>query len=282
MHQEGNIMRDINLLRKESNKENAIDSIFRMFNPGLNIDLDSLNIAFNDKGNIIYNKQKTILKRVSSLRDSERGSYIIPNNIEVIGYRSFEDRLIKSIRLIDKKIEKFAFLRANIEELHLYNSYTDVASFMEATIKDVFFNCNNMMNDAFCCSFIWGKLELPSTLTSIGRRAFENAGLTSRVIDLSGMDDLNLIGKGAFNISEDSEMVYIIAPPNPECWELGYFNSSSKVKIVDLNYAGEETDFYSSKGLELATVEEALRSKIIPESFHEYVRIHDLCYGEEV
>lgn len=282
MHQEGNIMRDINLLRKEASKENAIDSIFRMFNPNLNLDLDSLNVAFNDKGNIIYNKKKTILKRVSSLRDSERGSYIIPNNIEVIGYRSFEDRLIKSIRLIDKKIEQFAFLRANIEDLHLYNSYTDVASFMEATIKDIVFRCPIMMNDAFCCSFIWGKIDLPNTLTSIGKRVFQNATLTSRVIDLSGMDDLNLIGKGAFDISEDSEMVYIVAPPNPECWDLGYFNNSSKVKIIDLNYIGEETDFYTSKGLELATVEEALRSKIIPESFLEYIRLHNLCYGEEV
>ena len=275
-------MRDMNLLTKEANKENAIDSIFRMFNPRLNLDLDSLNVTFNDKGNIIYNKKKTVLKRVSSLRDSERGSYIIPNNIEVIGYRSFEDRLIKSIRLIDKKIEKFAFLRANIEDLHLYNSFTDVASFMEATIKDIFFTCSIMMNDAFCCSFVWGKLELSNTLTSIGRRAFENATLTSRVIDLSGMDNLALIGKGAFDISEDSEMVYIVAPPNPECWDLGYFNTSSKVKVIDLNYIGEETDFYSSKGLELATIEEALRSKIIPESFHEYIRIHNLCYGEDI
>jgi hypothetical protein len=116
----------------------------------------------------------------------------------------------------------------------------------------------------------------------LGKRVFQNATLTSRVIDLYGMDNLNLIGKGAFDISEDSEMVYIIAPPNPECWDLGYFNNSSKVKIIDLNYIGEETDFYSSKGLELATVEEALRSKIIPESFLEYIRLHNLCYGEEV
>lgn len=176
---------------------------------GVCFSVDEKNPKFKDIDGDLYTKSGKTLIAASARKDYT--GFILPDTVETIGERAFENTNIESINLSSKikSIKDWAFKHCKLTELVIPQTvqnigYGIVGYCDELERLDIFTYIEEIPNVIATNCGKLSSVQFPNTVTRIGNGAFEESGLDGFLIPAC----VRKIGDGAFDKCKSVKFEY--------------------------------------------------------------------------